>query len=254
MSMQSGLGRPAAGARRAGIGSQGARVCALLLSLAASACANIGQIGNLTEGRGVAVAFESVDGPPAAVLHKFVNAFKEEAGVRQIAVVAPGEATYRLRGYLATHADAGGTVITWAWDVYDANQRRAFRLGGAERAAGSERNRWAGADDQVLRKIARTGIEQFAAFMASGRAPQVPAVASAPTPPAQSRSTFAWLDDWAPEAFGIFRTLRSEPPRSEDKIETANLTQARDIPLPKGRPAPTDDTAESTLAFAASDH
>ena len=255
--MQSRLGRPAAGARQAGICSRwgrGGRVCALLLSLMASACANIGQIGNMTEGRRVAVAFESVDGPPMTVVHKFIGTLKEEAGARQLAVVTPGEANYRLRGYLAAHAEAGGTAITWAWDVYDANQRRAFRLGGVERADGGARNRWVAADDQVLRKIARTGIEQFAVF-ASSRPSQAPALVSAPTPPERNRSTFAWLDDWAPEASGIFRIFRREEPRTEAATETAlSLPQSDAIPLPRGRPAPSDTSPESALAFAAPDH
>ncbi len=252
--MQSGLGRPAAGARRAGICSQWARAGALLASLAASACANLGQLGNLTEERRIAVTIESVDGPPPEIFRRFMTVLKEEAGARQIAVVPPGEADYRLRGYLATQAEGGG-AIAWAWDAYDANQRRALRMGGVERAQGSERDRWAGADDQVLRKIARAGVERFATFAASNNRSQATAVASAPPPPERSRSTFAWLDDWAPEASGIFRIFRREEPRTDASIETAlDRPQSRDVPLPKGRPepsaTPSDAPADTTLAFA----
>jgi len=65
--MQSECGMPVAGARAARIYRQCGRLCVLVLSLAASACANIGQIGNLTEGPRITVAFESVDGAPPAV-------------------------------------------------------------------------------------------------------------------------------------------------------------------------------------------
>ena len=247
--MQSGLGRPAAGARQAGICSRWARVCALLLSLSAAACANIGQLGNMTEERRISVALESLDGPPPAVFRKFVSVLKEEAGTHQITVVPSGEANYRLRGYLATLTDADGTAVAWAWDVYDADQRRVFRLGGVERADGVARNRWAGTDDRVLRKIARTGIEQFAGF-ASRRPARGPALASAPTPPEGSRSTFAWLDDWAPEASGIFRIFRREEPKTETAT-ALNLPRSDAIPLPRGRPAPSDTPSDTALAFAA---
>jgi hypothetical protein len=84
--MQSGFGRPAARTAGRHVLRCG-RLCALLLSFAAAGCANVGQIGNLTEGRRASIAFESVDGPPPAVFHKFVRTLKEEAGAPQITLV-----------------------------------------------------------------------------------------------------------------------------------------------------------------------
>jgi hypothetical protein len=252
MSMQSGLGRPLAGARQAGIYSRWGRVCALLLSLSAAACANIGQIGNLTETRRYSVAFESMDGPPPAVLNKLVQTLKEEANARQIAVVSPTEADFRVRGYLAAHPDQGATTVTWAWDVYDANQRRAFRLGGSERAGGGgSGSHWAGADEALLRKIARTGIEQFAQFAATSRPAGAPALAEAPPPPEPRRSMFAWIDDWTPEAAGIFRIFRSDEPKAGTAMAAASdRSQAGEIPLPRTRPAPAGTMPDPDPAFA----
>jgi hypothetical protein len=249
--MQSGLGRSAAGTRPAGKHWPLGRLCVLLLSLTASACANVGQLGNLTESRPFTVAFESVDGPPAAVSQKLAEALREEAGARQITVVQPGEATYRLRGYLAAYAATGGTTITWAWDVFGADQRRAFRLRGVEQTGGTARSRWDGASDQVLHKIARAGIEQLAGFVASSRPASAPAAVSAVVPPKQNRSMFAWIDDWTPEASGIFRILRREEPKPEPGTGTAsNLPQTAAVPLPANRPEPSSTASEATLAFA----
>jgi Rieske Fe-S protein len=53
---------------------------------------------------------------------------------------------------------------------------------------------------------------QFAAFVSSARPPAAAPVAAAPAPQ-QASSTFGWLDDWTPEASGIFRIFRREPSR-----------------------------------------
>ena len=167
--MQSGSNRPVAGARRVGINRRCGRLCVLLLGLMVSACSNIGQIGDFNrshllgtsnEAPRVSVAVELVDGPPPAVHERFMRALKDEAGSRQIAVVASGDASYRLRGYLATHPEGGATAISWAWDVYDPGQRRAFRLKGEDKATGAAG--WATADDQVLRRIAGSALDQLA--------------------------------------------------------------------------------------------
>ena len=258
--MQSGLDRFAAGARQAGIYRRCGRLCVLVLGLMVSACANIGQIGNLGIGNllnsgdsppQMSVAVESIDGPPPAVHEKFLRALKEEAGGRQITVVTSGEADYHLRGYLASHAENDATSITWAWDVYDAGQRRAFRLNGKDKA-GAAGAGWAIADDQVLRRIARSGLDQLAALASSPRKQSSAAATSAPATAEtekQSSSTFAWLDDWAPEAAGIFRIIRGEEARAEPAA-AADQAQTAAVPLPRERPAPEDRPARA-LAFAA---
>jgi len=216
-----------------------------------SGCVGSGQLANLTETRRATVAFESIDGPPPAVFHKFVKILKDEAGARQIAVVSPSEANYRLRGYLAAHGEDGATStsISWALDVYDTDQHRAFRLSGEEATAG---RMWAGADDQVLARIARTGMERFAVFLVTARPPSSSAVTSAAASATQkSSSSFGWLDDWAPEASGIFRIFRREPSRPADMTADAGAPMPPDeVPLPKGRPAPAGVTPSSIFAFA----
>jgi hypothetical protein len=119
--------------------------------------------------RGAIVAFESIDGAPRPAADRLLGNLTEEAKARQL-VVAPrgGHVNYHIRGYLS----ADGGAIAWAWDVYDAGRRRAFRLTGEERASGS----WN--DDAALRRIARASVEQLTAFIAADRAPGTAAASS----------------------------------------------------------------------------
>jgi hypothetical protein len=245
--MQGGPARSAAGARQPDAYLRYGRFGALLLGLAVSACASVEQIANLTEGRRASIAIESIDGPPPAVVQKFVQALKEEAGARRIAVVPPGEADYRLRGYLATDGNGRATSIAWAWDVYGAGQQRALRLRGQDGGAGGSET-WSAADEQVLRRIAQTGVAQLAAFVGTAR--PTPGPTTAETPPARPRSsTFAWVDDWAPEASGIFRIFRRGP-QPEIAADEGRDLPSREVPLPRGRPVPVNASSDAMLAFA----
>jgi hypothetical protein len=248
MSMQSGSGQRAA-ARQMSFFARCGRLGALLLGLTAAACANIGQIGNLTEDQRITVAFESVDGPPTAVVHKFVGMLKEEAQARQITVLSAGQADCRLRGYLAVNAGGGATAIAWVWDIYGNGQRRAFRLSGDDQIGSSGPEIWAAGDDQALRRIAQSGIQQLALFIATAR-PSSPAIAETPGPQRRS-STFAWLDDWTPEASGIFRIFRRGPQPEIAADSRPGL--AGEVPLPKGRPAPAGASSSPAFAFAPND-
>ena len=175
---------------------------------------------------------------------------KDEAVQRRIAAGAPSEANYRLHGYLDARTDnpaapaaratapSETTSIAWMLDVYDGDQHRLVRLSGEEKIAGPAS---ASTDDQALRRIARAGMDQLAAFLATSRTPSVAAVAAPP------RTAAGWLDDWTPEASGIFRIFGREPsPPAADARAHAPLD---DVPLPRGRPAAPPSTAV-TIATA----
>jgi len=243
--MQRGWGR--AGARPASTRWSQGRVTILLAGLGLSACVNAGQIVNLTEGRpGTTVAFESINGPPPAVLQKLLDSLEEHAGAHQLSIVPLGQANYRLHGYLAAQGEDGSRSIAWVWDVYDGDHHRAFRLSGEEKAdnGGSV---WGGADDGVLHRIARTGIQQFAVMSAARPALDAASASPRARPTAW---TFGWLDDWAPEASGIFRILRLAPAPPEIADEASRPLPLDEIPIPKGRPAPSAKTPDRTFAFA----
>jgi hypothetical protein len=158
---------------------------ALVLALGAAGCTIDGR-PSLVAGRAGTIAFESIDGPPQPVFHKLVESLAAEAVARQVAVISR-EATpqYRIRGYLAAHVERGRTHIGWVWDVYDAEKRRTLRIAGEEPGGGGRRgaDAWSAADEQMLRRIARTSMDRIAAFLGdpgTGAPPAAPPGADEP--------------------------------------------------------------------------
>ena len=148
------------------------------------------------------VAFESIDGPPPQVFDRMVGVLNTESKLRNLSFVSrEGQASYRVRSYLAAQISRGRTTIAWVWDVYDNSQQRALRLSGEEPAGKAGRDAWGAADDVVLRRIAQAGFSGLTAMIngtsppdspAPGPAPELrgPAVASAdPTSPAPGMAT-----------------------------------------------------------------
>jgi hypothetical protein len=126
------------------------------------------------------IAFESIDGPPVGVFQRLVATVSAEAQARQMAIVSrEGAAQYRVRGYLAAQVERGRTHISWVWDVYDAEKRRAFRISGDEAGGRGGRDPWGVADERLLQKIARASMDQLASFLAAPPEPAPPAPAVA---------------------------------------------------------------------------
>ena len=217
-------------------------IAVLVLGLVVSACVSGGQLANLTETAGSMIAIESIGAPPSTDVARFVTMLKDEAAQRRIAAGAPSEANYRLHGYLDARTDntaapaarattpSETTSIAWMLDVYDGEQHRLVRLSGEEKIAGPAS---ASTDDQALRRIARAGMDQLAAFLATSRAPSTAAAVAAAPP----RTAAGWLDDWTPEASGIFRIFGREPSPPATAAEARVHAPADDVPLPRGRPA-----------------
>jgi hypothetical protein len=158
--------------------------CAVVfvLALASSACTTTGQPTAVSAVRGPTVAFESIDGPPESVFHRLVQQISDEADARQVAVVSRNDAAqYRVRSYVSTQTRGKRSTVAWVWDVYDADQHRALRITGEEPASFAGTGTWAAADDQVLRQMARNGMDRLIAFLAAPpEAPRPGAPAPAP--------------------------------------------------------------------------
>src|SRR5476649_2140450 len=118
--------------------------------------------------RGATVAFESIEGPPPAQFRTLVSNLNDEAQSRRLAVISrETTSVYRVRGYLAAKVVKGQTTIAWVWEVFDGDERRALRISGEEAAKGHYRDAWTAADDAMLRRIARTSMDQLAVFLTS---------------------------------------------------------------------------------------
>jgi hypothetical protein len=238
-----GLGRPLCGV-----------VAAIALGLSAAACTTDGQstVATATP-RGPTVAFESIDGPPESIFQKLVQNLSEEADARQIAVVSrEGPAQYRVRGYVSAQTQGKRSTISWVWDVYDADQRRALRIAGEEPASFAGRGTWAIADDQVLRRIAHAGMDRLVAFLAS---PNAQPEASPPAEREPALTVVSMRDDFAPESSGIFPTRAvASPAPAETSPASEPAVAAADtpaIPLPRRRPAGTSFAGPESLAYLA---
>jgi len=171
----------AAGARLNSFGRIRAGVLAsALLGFCVAGCSTVPQAPvAAVPTHGPTVAFDSIDGPPQSIFNRLVQDLGDEAIARQMAVVSrQGPAQYRVRGYLAALVEGKRrtTMISWVWDVYDANQQRAVRISGEEPASGSGRGTWAAADDGVLQRIATASMDQLAAFLAAPDAQPAPPV------------------------------------------------------------------------------
>ncbi|MGA2567298.1 MAG: hypothetical protein ABSF41_10760 [Pseudolabrys sp.] len=198
--------------------------------------------------RGATVAFESIDGLPPGQFRELVQALNNETQTRRLAVMSrESPSAYRVRGYLSASVLKRETTIWWVWDVFDRDGRRALRIAGDETAKARHHDAWSVADDAMLQRIARSSMDQLAAFLTS---PEV-----APGLPDSAPQTVAFGPAHAsPEAAGIFRILQPnvDPVPNED---AAAADSASPVPLPPRRPPlATVVSARETLTLAAVSH
>ena len=160
--------------------------------------------------RGASVAFASIDGLPQGQFQTLVQDLNTEARTRRLAVASREQpSAYRVRGYLAATVDRGKTTISWVWDVFDRNQRRALRISGSETAKAGDG--WQAADNTMLQRIAHGSMGQLAAFLTSPAvAPEAPPAASGP------QIAFATPDITTPE---IGRNLPHFPPQGRSDFD-----------------------------------
>jgi hypothetical protein len=151
------------------------------LGFSATACTTTSGTSSFASANNSGIAFESIDGPPPAVFRRLVQKLTDEAQARNVPVVTrEGFAAYRVRGYLAASIEkkierkktrSTTTTITWVWDVYDAQQTRAFRISGQETVNNPSGDAWASVDDTLLGKIAQQGMAQLADYLRTEPAP-----------------------------------------------------------------------------------
>lgn len=192
-------------------------------------------------GPNATIAFESIDGPPPATFRKLVAKLNEEAEAKKVPIVSREMAApYRIRGYLAlgVQKKQKRTIVSWVWDVYDADQKRSFRLSGEEVAGPAGRDAWDVANDDVLGRVARAGMDNLMAYLQ-----QSPAAAPAPVEPAptdggaRDMTVASARDDFRPESQGIFPLFRNDRPAPQEASAQAEAVVDEAIPLPRRRPA-----------------
>jgi hypothetical protein len=160
-------------------------MAAVAFGLSAGACTTTAGAPSPGNARELAIAFESIDGPPPEVFRRYVQKLSDEAQARQVPMVTrEGAAPWRVRGYLAAGVEKKKkrTLISWVWDVYDAQLPRAFRITGEETIPGAKGDVWASLDDATLARIARNGMAQLTDYLRSPQAAPEAAPAETPAP------------------------------------------------------------------------
>jgi hypothetical protein len=207
---------------------------AVACAFALAGCNQDGQTDmSAAQPRGATVAFESIDGPPNGQFQKLVRDLSDEAQTRRLAVISREQSSaYRVRGYLAAKVVQGKTTISWVWDVFDKDERRALRVTGEETAKAQHNDAWNAADDAMLQRIASTSMDQIAAFLTSSDV--------APgTPDAVPQLALMGTQDSSPEAAGIFRIFnaKADPIEGTGAEPIPAATEDDGVPLPPRKPA-----------------
>ncbi|SCZ09238.1 hypothetical protein [Microvirga guangxiensis] len=148
----------------------GGRLAALAITMALGACQ-----GSLMSGspEGVPVAVESIDGAPAPVQTALLSELTNAASDRKVDLVGTSApARYRVRGYLSTAtAEDGETKVSYVWDVFDAQKRRAKRLEGS-RAVTLASGSISAIDKETLGKLAQSSMDEIAEFLSASKSVQ----------------------------------------------------------------------------------
>ena len=212
-----------------------AAACAVALS----ACTTDGQpTASAMAPRGASVAFESIDGPPA-------GQFRNGGEPQRRSAVAPARRhvareSRRLSRARLSRAKVAKerTTISSIWDVFDAEDRRVLRISGEQDVKGRQHDAWAAADNVMLQRIARSSMDQLAAFLTS---PEVgPDMVERRAGDRRSHHGAARPARIpSPEAAGIFRIFNAQAdpvsasPSSRPRRSTRRPVRCR---LPRRRP------------------
>lgn len=211
------------------------------------------------------IAFESIDGPPPAVFQRLVQKLNAEAEARKVPVVSHAKsAPYRVRAYLAlgVYQKKNQSVVSWVFDVYDTRQERAVRFSGEEVAmtpgvpSGRAGDPWQSVDDEVLTRVARAGMERLAGYFRPAPAMAAASPADSHAVPETAAAAIAARDDFRPEAHGIFRLFRNDPPAATASVPNSEVVAAPEdeegsVPLPRHRPASPAPAREGRVASVA---
>jgi hypothetical protein len=138
---------------------------------------------------GVPVALVSLDGAPESVISRLSSAMAQQAARRDITIVGiDGQPRYQVRGYLAANALSDGKAeLSWAFDIFDGQRKRARRFSGQEPMT-SGRD-WNTVTDQQVQAVAFKALDEIAEFLSA-----TPEAVAARTPGGPARVPAASSD------------------------------------------------------------
>ena len=113
------------------------------------------------------VAIVSVAGAPESVSASFMQELSRDAKAQEIAIVAPRNARYLVRGYLSAIATADGAALEYVWDVFGPDKQRAQRLNDVISVKGAGDDPWTIAGEAALDSVAAKSVDDLAAFLSN---------------------------------------------------------------------------------------
>ena len=116
---------------------------------------------------GATLAVVSVVGAPDDLMEHFNQRLSEAAAERQIAVAAPAQARYLVRGYLTASLVEGGAAVDVVWDIFTSDKQRVQRLSNSIAIKGSGDDAWAMVNDAALDSVAAKCADDLAAFLSN---------------------------------------------------------------------------------------
>jgi hypothetical protein len=118
---------------------------------------------------GMPVALEGIEGAPEAVKTELTSALATAAAARKIELVPSQDARYRIKGYVTAYdRQDGHTEISYVWDVFDGDKRRAKRIEGVSPVrTGAGSDAWTALDEATIASVATASMNQVAGFLAS---------------------------------------------------------------------------------------
>ena len=116
---------------------------------------------------GATLAVVSVVGAPDDLTEHFNQRLAEAAAERKIAVAAPAQARYLVRGYLTASLVEAGAAVDVVWDVFTPDKQRVQRLSDTIAIKGSGDDAWAMVNDAALDSVAAKCADDLAAFLSN---------------------------------------------------------------------------------------
>lgn len=119
---------------------------------------------------GPTLAFEPLVGLPADRAPALATALGNASASAALPVVArdvDGD-QYRVKGYLTVAREEKTTIVSFVWDIFDADGMRVHRITGSETVPAALPDLWSGVPDDTLERIAQRTVEALAAWLSNG--------------------------------------------------------------------------------------
>jgi len=115
----------------------------------------------------VTFAFDPFIGAPGNIADDLSRKIGALAKSQNLTIIRRSDrkVTYRVKGYLSAVGDNTGTVIVYVYDIFDAANRRVYRLTGQETSSGSSGDPWSGITGGTLQNVAVRTIDGLKSWL-----------------------------------------------------------------------------------------